>query len=680
MREFRARMIRRGVFGDYEGFEGLLQRCTELPAPDSPHLELLGEIVALLDTDLCNWDEWDDQEEFAPLVVMFVDTFERLTADPRRTDEATINQLIWRLPNVLFVVTGRNMLDWWDERRTNLHVAGRAVWPGLLPGATEDPRQHLVGNLEFDDRIRIIERGRELYNVPISNEVVHELGIACGGLPQYLDLALALARTRMLNGGKSISVADVTGSLSDLVLRVLEDVPNDEQHALRAASLFPYFSAELVEAAAGVDHGCALRALSRPMIDRRGSGAFPQSMHDAIRAAIRSSPHDISNGWSAQDWEKAGELGLHYLDRLCASTKESGKIKLHFEVLGLAVRLVCDQKLSIGPATSSSYDDWLSQAIVFAPSITGLKPYLPAEAVSDYGKTVIDFVTAKSTDVTVDEAVDLLRPIFTSTHPLRFPAGRHWGYTLRNAARYEEALDVFQQIAEVAPTPMHHYQFANTLAAARRFREAMEKLPGLTTERKLRLKRACDVSHGRFDDYFGPVLAKVDRLRTSGRQREEIEDAANAYRWQAFVHGGVDRQVLDGLAQDAEEAAHLTGIRDVFLARVFMDPDSVSIDSDAFVYFERIDRIRNSGEVGFRTVMARMALALRAGDQRSVAEVAELMESRVLRRGRLWTACECAADSYGHPVSIMPTQWLEPYDVVRDRWRSHWDRWLMRVS
>jgi hypothetical protein len=84
VRALRAQKIKRGAFAAYEGFEDLLQRCSEMPQPDDPHPEILGDIVALLNTDLCDWEG-----ESAPLIVVFIDTFERLTSDPRRADEAT---------------------------------------------------------------------------------------------------------------------------------------------------------------------------------------------------------------------------------------------------------------------------------------------------------------------------------------------------------------------------------------------------------------------------------------------------------------------------------------------------------------------------------------------------------------------------------------------------------------
>jgi hypothetical protein len=675
MREVRSHAIRQGAFARYQGFEELLQRCGELPTPDDPHFEMLGDIVALLNTDLCDWNGTS-----APIVAVFVDTFERLTADPRRVDESTLNQLVWQLPNVLFIVTGRNMLDWYDEKRTNLYIVGRSVWPGLVPGATDEPRQHLVGNLAFEDRLRIIERGRELYRIRIDDAVVNELAAASGGLPQYLDLALALALTKTLNGDDPISVADVTGSLSELVERVLEDIPSDEQRALRAASLFPFFNSQIVAAAAQVDDGCARRAMLRPMIDHRGSQSFPHSMHDAIRVAIRASPHDIPNGWSARDWREAAEHGLAAIESLYRDADQTEDIPMAIETLGLAIRLVCDQDIRIGPASSSAYDDWMSQAIIFGPSIAGLRSRLPASSETTIGQGIIDFVVAKSTDVTVDQAVELLTRLFRSSHPLRLPAGRHRAYTLRNASRFEDAMAAFSELVEVAPTDLHRFQLVKTLATARRFRDATNGVNGLSRDRTEQIHRDCAVPHGRFENYFEPVLEKLARLRAKGRQREAIEDAGNVYRWQAFVTGDVQSDLLDELEDAAEAAFHLTGLREVYLAKLFLDPDIALRDGLGLAWFEQVDQLRNAGELGYRTAMARVALALYTDDHDALNEMAIAINSRVQRRGRLWVGVECAIDSLGYCVDTLPTQWLEPYDVVRTRWREHWDTWLRRVK
>lgn len=91
IRQAREKRAKSEAFKKYDGFEDLYASCSELATPDDPHPELLAEIASLLNTDLCNWDEGDGP---APLFVIFVDTFERLTMEQRRVDERTLNDLM----------------------------------------------------------------------------------------------------------------------------------------------------------------------------------------------------------------------------------------------------------------------------------------------------------------------------------------------------------------------------------------------------------------------------------------------------------------------------------------------------------------------------------------------------------------------------------------------------------
>ncbi|MEV5648961.1 hypothetical protein AB0L57_11985 [Nocardia sp. NPDC052254] len=670
----RTQIARHRLFDRYEGFEELVRRCGDLPTPDAPHPELIIDIAHLLDLELCGWEG-----PHAPQIVVFVDTFERLAADPRRTGEAALNELMWRMPNVLFVVTGRHPLDWYDDTRTNLPAFGRAAWPGLVPGATREPRQHPVGTLASEDCLRIIHRGRELYELDISDPVASELARASDGLPQFLDLALDLARNRKVTGGAPIDLDHVGGSLDELVMRVLADVPADEQRALRAASMFPFFDLFVIGEAAQVDDGCAQRALARPMIDRRGSQVFPYSMHDAIRAAIRNSDHSVPHGWSDRDWRESAEIGLsalHYRHRIASEAMDA---EAALAALALAISLVSDQELTIGPAASKVYEDWLSQAIVHGPSIAGLRATLPARAVTEMGRGIADFVAARTTEVTVDQSVELLTGVFESAHPLRLPAGRHRGYVLRDAGRWDEAIAAFDEVIEVSSTPLNCYQRASTFATARRFAEAIDESTGLPAARAESIRITCHASHARFDDYLDRRRQEVEKLWAGRRQREALAGEAATHRWRALLDGRVDRAELDRLHDRAEAAGHLTALRDEYSARLLCDPAAVIPNEDERSWIESVDRARNRGEIGYRTGLIRLAIALYSDDERLLGELAQETRSRRHRRGRTWIPIECVLDSHGYRVDAPPAQWLEPYSVVRTRWRHHFDTWLMRV-
>ena len=676
VRAARTKAMRRNVLSRYAGFEELLDRCSDLPSPDDPHPELIGDLAGLLDLDLAQWDDGPH----APLIVVFIDTFERLVADPRRVDEIALNELIWRMPNVLFVATGRGLIDWYDEKRVNLYVSGRSAWPGLVPGAATEPRQHLVGRLAPEDRRRIIQRARELYEIDISETIEEQLANASDGLPQYLDLALSMALNRKQSSSPPITVADVSGSLRELVLRVLEDVPDDEQKALRAASMFPFFDIDVVAKAAAVDDGCARRALARPMIDHRGSPNYPYSMHDAIRHAIRGSDHSVPNGWSDTDWRKAGDRGLEAIREDYEQAAAGADAVRSLETLTLAIVLVSDQELTVTPVEAKHYVDWLSKAIVYGPSITGLRASLPTEPHTEMGRGIVDFVVSKTAEVTPHEGAELLTRIFESDHPLRLPAGRHRGYVLRNASMYDEALAAFNELVAVAPTPLNCYQRVLTLTSARRFAEALDDCAELTAKRAESIRVTCAISHGDAEGYVARQERLLEDLRSSRRQREAIDKAGNIVRWNALLNGAVNADDLARVRLDALKASHLTALRDEYVARLFSDPAATMADPDEFAWIDRIDRSRNIGDIGFRSAWARIAMAMYTDDDADLARLAEEVCNRGHPRSRLWISVESVLDSMGYQITIPPTQWLEPYPVVQARWRGIFDAWLARVK
>ena len=47
---------------------------------------------------------------------------------------------------------------------------------------------------------------------------------------------------------------------------------------------------------------------------------------------------------------------------------------------------------------------------------------------------------------------------------------------------------------------------------------------------------------------------------------------------------------------------------------------------------------------------------------------------------RVWIPVECLLDAIGLPLPPVPTQWLEPYEVVRSRWTAHLDSYLGAVE
>ena len=138
----------------FDGFESFILRCADEPSPANPDFTLVCEIAGILSWELARIDP-------CPLVVVFVDASERLMLDARRISEAYVNSLIYQLPNVFFLITGRDRLDWYDGARSDLPYRGIWTWPGLSPSATEESHQHVVGGLSPHDARTMAIRSRD---------------------------------------------------------------------------------------------------------------------------------------------------------------------------------------------------------------------------------------------------------------------------------------------------------------------------------------------------------------------------------------------------------------------------------------------------------------------------------------------------------------------------------------
>ncbi|MCM3331399.1 hypothetical protein [Kocuria palustris] len=652
----------------FPGFKEFLERCGNEPNPTEPRLDLACKIAGLLAWEISRMTP-------CPLVVVFVDTTERLALDPRRTSEGYLNSLVHQMPNVLFVLTGRDMLDWFDLYRTNLPHRGKETWPGLIPGAQEDPRQHLVGNLSAADTKTVILRGRHQLNLPMSDEVVDELVKASAGLPQYLELARQVAISIKNSGeGRSVEIADVTSSLGELVERVLEDIPPDEQRALRGACLFRLFDINLMAAAADVDHGCAERAASRPMIDHHQGEQFPYRMHDAVREAIRTSDHRVTGGWSEKDWQLAASRAAVTAQRMHKEAETQENSRGILDAISIAINLVCDQEVVLGPSDSDTYADWLSRAIVFAPSIQGLRSSVPATSKTEYGQHVLNFIASKSIDAPIDDRLRLLRSIFDSNHPLRLAAGRHLGYALRTQYRWGEALAVFDELIALAPTPLHISQRPKTLSLARKFDDAKKQADGTPADENI--TRLVDYAHGRPELYFSIIENKLIGFQKSGRYREYLEDKGDYLVRRSFFLNDTDVREINEFLQESEAVGHIVGIRSALLATVLnrrFTPEEISAALERLRELDRTSIINRP--IGFRYAWAEFCDAQLNGAHDRLARLHKEI-SHIKSRSRPWIPIECFLETVGLPLPQVFTQWLEPREIVVKRWAGHLHHYL----
>ena len=264
--------------------------------------ETLSYLPALLGWQLCR-----DHE--SRQVVVFVDTFEEMMSRPTREFELLFQRIVYLMPSALFVVTGRDAIDWGDEHLPgSLDYTGSVHWPNLVAGATDDPRQHLVGCLSDQNcedhlcSVITLPSGEPAISAQIRRRIIE----ASDGLPLYLDLAVGHF-LELLSRRDEPTADAFGGSLPAVVARTMRDLTAAERKALRGVSLVPAFDVELAIAAGGVDSAAARRLVRRTFVRRDDQAFFQYSLHAALRNAILAIDHELTDAWGDREWTLASE-------------------------------------------------------------------------------------------------------------------------------------------------------------------------------------------------------------------------------------------------------------------------------------------------------------------------------------------------------------------------------------
>jgi len=668
------------------GYDDLFRRLATEPSNENQSTELLGRLAALL-----KW-EIDHASSPVPLTVVHLDTFERLGLDHRRQGESLLNLVAYTMSNVLFVITGRNSLDWWELDGTPLPRRGPERWPLLIPGTLEEPRQHSLKYLSGQDRRILLRRIRDHHQLAMTDEVLDQVAEQSGGLPEYIRLATAAALNRRVHG-QPITADAVTGSLESLVLRLMEDVPSDEERAaIRAASLFPQCTPALVAASAGVAHGVAFRALRRALFQPLADADGFFTMHDRVRAAIREARATRDSGWTAEDWRAAGSRALAHLRGAWEAARERYQASMDgaardataegrsmLETVALAITVLAQVDADVEATASDGYQDWLSEAVVKGPSIAGLRPLVPASASTSYGRDLLDFITAKSSDLLPEQKRVLLRQLMERPGPLSWIAGRHLGYALANASEWDEALTVFDELLRRRPdSHFIRHQRALRLCSARWFRRASAALPDLLPEHATSIEARIRYLHGEPDAHLAWGMGRLSEHRDGGRIKDALELEGILIRRHAITHGRIPGHDPGDLRTLGESAGHESATRDALLSTVLLDG---CIGDADLRWFVAADRARNDAHLGFREATLRAALATLAGDRPALEQLHREILLRERPRGSTWIPVEFLLESQGLGVGDAPgTEWLEDRAMIAARWTGIWTDWRERLG
>jgi len=262
------------------------------------------------------WDLARIQGDSGASLVIFVDTMEASSA----LGESFINRLTWMLPNALFVLASRNLLTW-AEREGDLEFKGPGRWPTLEVGRTSEPRQHLIGYLSMEDRLRWLSR---VLGDACSEDVLVLAARESQGLPVHLDLIAQhvrnVARTRR------VVAADVQGDIGSVARRVLRDLTDSQRRALLASSLYTTFDLDLVRDTAGLSQSGPVAELARrPYVEHLPGRYYPYRVHDVLRGVFQSATGLGDDQWLAGDWAAAAQRGIDHLRTRMGTSQSSGQ-------------------------------------------------------------------------------------------------------------------------------------------------------------------------------------------------------------------------------------------------------------------------------------------------------------------------------------------------------------------
>lgn len=626
-----------------------LEACARLQARE-PSPEVAAQVAWVLT------DEIDAMPaDKRPLLVIFIDTFERVQSGDAVAAEAVINRLVAHLPFALFVITGRNSVDWYKPSRTNLFAAGSRRWPSLVPGRVEEPHQHLVGRLSPADALTLFRLRRASAGWPMDEALLPALVDRTAGLPLHMDAVCRHADNLTSDGAQQITADDVVRDLGDLVRRLVEDLTEEQSRAFHAACLLPYFDVPLAAAVGGVSGAAVEGCTRRALVEENPSSLYPFRVHDRIRELVRSAGSDVKGGWAESDWEQAALRGYAEAQRRHDEAVAAGDDRATMEAIGLGLALVVGYRLAAG---------WLSDAIRLGPTIRGLAPLAPS--VSDAPATT-DGVAFVQLILALNAPKDpmsraRLREILDGRTAAARQAGTWLAYRLRAQQRHDEAREVLQEMLDRFPerAALFHHQYSVTLRMQRRFIDAI----AYRQEHGLReLMGPFLRLHGRDTDDLPELMARAARessrrfgfeqettaLSLEARFRPLPEDTVASMLERAVNLGAPEREV-DGWIIRGYQHLH-----------------------DEARFEEVLDRLvaigRRQSQFGRNSVTRLLAMRARATGSAEYADRAAAEAAMApAQRAAGWIFTDFVMELIGRPLPEVPTQWLEPVDVVRHRW------------
>ncbi|MEU3602274.1 ATP/GTP-binding protein [Streptomyces sp. NPDC006798] len=652
----------------------------------TPDLEALSFYPHLL-----AWELGRLPAKHAVTPVLLLDTFED-TADRHRDFERLLQRLVYLMPNVFFVISGRSRLAWADPAlHGRLDWTGPAAWPGL--GAGAGGRQHLVGDLSPEDcdthlARRLVQDGEPVIGPGIRTVITAR----SHGLPLHLDLAvgrfLEIRRTR------TPVPDDFDHSFPSLVARTLSDLTPDERHVLRSVSLLDAFDLDLATRAAGLTHQAPARRLAeRPLITENPYALWPYHLHRAIRTALRDDRTE--DHWTPADWNRAAGHALAALGEqwtTAAAAGAPGRMLL-VACLRQGLRLARDHRLTdLG---------WLTDAAHAYTDDSIWEPLAPPTTTVGTGSGgVPDGEPGPGTGgAGLETAADALAELLTAI------ARRQHEHRARTADRLTTVLGTGLLDGELADLALYyqakaHKDLGRTAEARTGMRQVAEA-GGRLAPKALRGLANLD----RISGAFPAALAAVPTLGWKGRHHRVAGDIH-------WPHGHIGEAVASFEAARAEAEQHdAPGERAIAqtrlaLATAFADPARAGDELGlAHQYLDGLDQrattllahtvalIKDAGHPGhdvpgrahqlrreitdaglpWLTRFLELALAFHHAVRDEHDHLAETVDRlhTLTANGDFAYLTDIAAAMGDLPHPPRPTvHWLDGHTAVRNRWRT----------
>ena len=532
------------------------------------------------------------------LPVVFIDNFELARTSDER--EAQVQRLVFLLPNVLFVLTGRDRLTWAEASHGgHLDYVGPSRWPGLVASVDFEPRQHLLDYLSAQDcdvylRSALIEDGEPAMPAEIRERVV----TGSAGLPLYLDLAVShFLAVRAEN--RPLEPQNFGGPLPAVISRAIRDLDREERQALFGASLFRRWDAGLAAAAGGVSDAAGIRLSKRPFVIE-SDDPLPLSLHSLLRDGIRAGV-DLADAWSTNEWTQSADRALAALEQRWSQARDDWT----------TVTSVVNAAVDVA-AGASQIPDWLLDAGIdlaeagfwraLGSVSSGTEPVTHLDALATGLRGIAERRTASLAGSKASLEVAAAHPDLTERERDVFRL--HLAHAVRNSGaygtaqgRYEDlrrspAVDVCRQATlQLADLHMLRGEFTAATALCDSLQRDGDATEHVVTE----FHRLAGHIH-RFNGDFARAAERYESARAVADRRGAVGEIAKALTNLAETAVWADRpkaqQLLDAAWSATTDVRNILDVPKLFAIRALLseDPTELQHQVDA-----GLDACRESG-------------------------------------------------------------------------------------